>query len=641
MGITRVKMRWLGTILICLYLGPSWVQSNLEFGLTNAFLPQTTFLLGPMEVPCNESLCTGPLAELYCHGEILQNSWQFGLQKTCPGDKLRVPAKEVLEKFQKLSYPMSVDKFRNFCEESFEQVNYLEVVNLTDWRIDPDFLKEISNEKQRKLASELNERWKRLARQFTSDVLTHPDMYPLLPVQNPFIVPGGRFDVYFYWDTYWIIKGLLVSKMYETTKGIIDNFSNLVTTLGYIPNSGNIQLTRRSQPPLFPHMVWEYTKATGTYDKKWLDSMKMEMEFWEKNRTIEVDGHILFAYKTLSNCPRPENFRGDYSIGMNTTMPSEVWRGISSACESGWDFSSRWMQGDTTAALSNIHTDQIVPVDLNVLMANNYRYMALYAEHFLKIEEATSYRRKLEKISEAIQQVLWDDKLGVWLDYDVSLKKKNSNFYPSNVYPLMIPGFEKYADKVENYLKKSGALKFAGGIPSSLPSESLNQQWDFPNVWAPNQHFVIQSFLATSNSFLLQEAAKQAQAFIETVYNGMYKPSGGLTGGVWEKYDARSTAGAPGTGGEYIVQEGFGWTNGAVLDLIWTFRNNHNRLEKSSELELETSQQSALVYAAAGFCAMVAIVMVLKGLIKYKSRQASEDAEAGALLLGENDEDDD
>ncbi|PIC21215.1 hypothetical protein B9Z55_026136 [Caenorhabditis nigoni] len=62
---------------------------------------------------------------------------------------------------------------------------------------------------------------------------------------------------------------------------------------------------------------------------------------------------------------------------------------------------------------------------------------------------------------------------------------------------------------------------------------------------------------------------------------------------------------------------------------------------ESSDLQLEKSQQSALVYAAAGFCAMVAVVMVLKGLIKYKSRQASEDAEAGALLLGENDEDDD
>ncbi|ULT84785.1 hypothetical protein L3Y34_013459 [Caenorhabditis briggsae] len=60
----------------------------------------------------------------------------------------------------------------------------------------------------------------------------------------------------------------------------------------------------------------------------------------------------------------------------------------------------------------------------------------------------------------------------------------------------------------------------------------------------------------------------------------------------------------------------------------------------ADDLELEASQQSDLVYDATGFCAMLAIVMVPKGLIKYKSRQASEDAEAGALLLEENHEDD-
>ncbi|KAF1749248.1 hypothetical protein GCK72_025715 [Caenorhabditis remanei] len=468
-------------------------------------------------------------------------------------------------------------------------------------------------------------------------------MYPLLPVQKPFIVPGGRFDVYFYWDTYWIIKGLLVSKMYETTKGIIENFSSLVVTLGFIPNSGNIQLTRRSQPPLFPHMIWEYTKATSTFDKKWMESMEMEMSFWEKNRTIEVEGQTLFAYRTLSNCPRPENFRGDYQIGMNSSDPSSVWRSISSACESGWDFSSRWMQSNNTADLSSIHTDQIVPVDLNVIIAKNYIILASYSDHFGNFDKAAVYRRKFDQLSDAIQKIFWDDKKGAWFDYDIPTKKKNLNFYPSNVYPLMLPGFEQFSAKVEGYIKSSGALNYAGGIPSSLPANSV-QQWDFPNVWAPNQHFVIQSFLASNCSFLQQEAKKQAASFIETVYNGIYNPVGVVGGGVWEKYDARSTGGAPGAGGEYIVQEGFGWTNGAVLDLIWTFRQDqHQRQEKSEDIEnvtLNRSQQSALVYAAGGFCAIVAITVLAKGLIsRKKQNRRGDDLESSALLLGDDDDD--
>ncbi|CAL2051781.1 unnamed protein product [Caenorhabditis brenneri] len=628
-------MRWMSLLIISSLIG--YTSSNLALG--DLLFNSPKFVWTPLEVPCNQSLCEGPLAEIYCHGEILANSWRLGLEKTCPGDKLRIPAKEVLEKYKKLKYPIKKEDFEKFCNECFEQINYLEVVNLTDWRVDAGFIKDIKNLKYKKLAADLHERWERLARQFTSDVFHHSDLYPLVPVKNAFIVPGGRFDVYFYWDTYWIIKGLLVSEMFNTTRGIIDNFSSLVATLGYIPNSGNLQLTRRSQPPLFPHMVWEFTKTTGQYDMKWIESMETEMKFWEKNRTVTVDGHELFIYRTLSNCPRPENFLGDYNIGMRAPNPSAVWRSISSACESGWDFSSRWMHQNYTADLSSLHTDRIIPVDLNVIIANNYRYMAYYADHFGRFEKSAIYREKFENLSESIQSVLWDESKGAWFDYDLSLKKRNLNFYPSNVYPLMIPGKEKYSNKIESYIKSSGVLNFTGGIPSSLPAHSA-QQWDFPNVWAPTQHFLIKSFLASNNSFLKQEARRQADSFIETVYNGLFDPIKGLDGGIWEKYDARSPIGVPGTGGEYIVQEGFGWTNGAVLDLIWVFNDEHTRQDRSETLKINNAQQAWIVYAAGGFCALVAIVVILKGLIRRKSRQQRDDDEAGARLLGDDDDQD-
>ncbi|CAA94130.2 Trehalase [Caenorhabditis elegans] len=631
-------MRWTPQLLISVLIG--YVQARLEISeLRFKDILSSHYIFKPLEVPCNESLCTGPLSEIYCHGPILTNSWQFGLQKTCPGDKLKVTAKEVLANFNKLPWPLKKEVFQQFCEEHFEQVNYLEVVNLTDYEVQPKFLNEIGNLSHRKLAAEMHERWERLARQFTSDVQHHPDLYPLIPVQNPFIVPGGRFDVYFYWDTFWIIKGLLVSRMFETTKGIINNFSNLVVTLGYIPNSGNLQLSRRSQPPLFPHMIWEYTKATGNYEKQWIDSMDMEMKFWENNRTIAIGTHKLFLYKTLTNCPRPENFLGDFNIGKAAKTPSDVWRSISSACESGWDFSSRWMHNNDTD-LSSIHTDLIIPVDLNVFIANNYRYMAYYANHFGRFDKSASYRQKYEKLRYAIQEVLWDNNLGAWFDYDISIQKRNLNFYPSNVYPLMLEGMDKFADRVEDYMKKSGALEFVGGIPSSLPAQST-QQWDFPNVWAPNQHFVIQSFMACNNSFLQQEAKKQAMEFIETVYNGMYNPIAGLDGGVWEKYDARSTNGAPGAGGEYVVQEGFGWTNGAVMDLIWTLRDSHKKQIRSENLKLDQGQHFALVLTAFIFCIAIAFIVIIKGIIKGNTLNQRDDEEAGARLLAEeNDEDD-
>lgn len=80
------------------------------------------------------------------------------------------------------------------------------------------------------------------------------------------------------------------------------------------------------------------------------------------------------------------------------------------------------------------------------------------------------------------------------------------------------------------------------------------------------------------------------------------------------------------------VQEGFGWTNGAILHLIWTFRAA-NRIEKPGEVSLNSSQQSILVYAAAGFCAFVAMITLVKGIIRRK-RQHGDDTEAQENLLG-------
>lgn len=93
-----------------------------------------------------------------------------------------------------------------------------------------------------------------LSREFLPDVFENPNSYPVLSVKNRFIVPGGFFQVYFYWDSYWIlkgiiciliilIKGLIFSNLMETAYGILENFAEIINFRKYIPNSGNIQLS--------------------------------------------------------------------------------------------------------------------------------------------------------------------------------------------------------------------------------------------------------------------------------------------------------------------------------------------------------------------------------------------------------------
>lgn len=93
----------------------------------------------------------------------------------------------------------------------------------------------------RKFALALHQIWPTLTREFIDEVHLHQEHYPVLSVPNRFVVPGGFFKVYFYWDTYWILKGLYFSKLVETARGMLENFAHMLHFHGFIPNSGNIQ----------------------------------------------------------------------------------------------------------------------------------------------------------------------------------------------------------------------------------------------------------------------------------------------------------------------------------------------------------------------------------------------------------------
>jgi len=109
---------------------------------------------------------------------------------------------------------------------------------------------------------------------------------------------------------------------------------------------------------------------------------------------------------------------------------------------------------------------------------------------------------------------------------------------------------------------KHGATGFVGGLPTSFVQSG--EQWDSPNGWAPTNHMVIEG-LRQSNDIRVQEAAfRLADKWIQTNYF-VYVRSGGK---MFEKYNVESFKSQAGGGGEYEVQEGFGWSNGVILDLL-------------------------------------------------------------------------
>ncbi len=66
----------------------------------------------------------------------------------------------------------------------------------------------------------------------------------LIDLPDPYIVPGGRFREIYYWDSYFTMLGLQVSKRTDMILNMINNFSYLIDRYGYIPN-GNRDLFYR------------------------------------------------------------------------------------------------------------------------------------------------------------------------------------------------------------------------------------------------------------------------------------------------------------------------------------------------------------------------------------------------------------
>ena len=120
------------------------------------------------------------------------------------------------------SFSRSQEILRKFVSENFDKEGTeLEVIIPTDWQENPDFIENIQDEGLKKLAIEMNRIWKNLTRKFSKDKAEIEAKSSMIYLEHPFVVPGGRFREVYYWDSYWTAKGLLLCKMFQTTKELV------------------------------------------------------------------------------------------------------------------------------------------------------------------------------------------------------------------------------------------------------------------------------------------------------------------------------------------------------------------------------------------------------------------------------------
>ncbi|XP_062860598.1 trehalase [Trichomycterus rosablanca] len=521
-------------------------------------------------------------SKIYCTGELLrqvQMAKLFDDNKAFVDMKLTAAPDVVVDIFSNLtkSFPnetVPLSELRVFVSNYFvNNGKEFEPWSPPDWPDKPKILEKISDPNLRSWAETLHGLWKSLGRKISNDVRDNPQLYSMIYSPYPVIVPGGRFTEFYYWDSYWVLNGLLLSEMTETAKGMIQNFLNMVDRYGFVPNGGRIYYERRSQPPFLSLMVESYYNATNDIDfiRQALPMLEKEYRFWMENRSIIVEmdkvKHTLNHYNVQVGQPRPESYTHDVELaeGLPPDAQDKIYTELKAAAESGWDFSSRWYinsAGQNSGSFRDTSTSHIVPVDLNALMCRNERLLATFHRLLGDEKKALVFDNAVSSRIKAIESVLWDGERGAWFDYNFLSNNSHPAFYTSNLSPLWAQCYSQpsMGQLALQYLTKSGGLNYPNGIPTSLSDSG--QQWDMPNAWPPLQHMLIEGLSQLDSAVAKQLAFDLAQRWIRTNWVAYVNYDA-----MFEKYDV-SGDGKPGGGGEYEVQLGFGWTNGVALQLL-------------------------------------------------------------------------
>ncbi|EHN8805933.1 alpha,alpha-trehalase [Enterobacter roggenkampii] len=390
----------------------------------------------------------------------------------------------------------------------------------------------------------------------------------LLPLPKPYVVPGGRFREVYYWDSYFTMLGLAESDHWDKISDMVDNFAYEIDTFGHIPNGNRSYYLSRSQPPFFSLMV----ELLATHDsdalKKYRPQMEKEYAYWmdgvdalqpgqANKRVVKLDdGAVLNRYWDDRDTPRPESWLDDVNTAKsNPNRPAtEIYRDLRSAAASGWDFSSRWM--DDPQKLGTIRTTSIVPVDLNALMFKMEKLLARASQESGDAASVSKYETLATARQKAIESHLWNDKEGWYADYDLKSKKVRNQLTAAALFPLYVKAAaQDRAEKVA--AATSSRLLKPGGIATTTVNSG--QQWDAPNGWAPLQWVAAEGLQNYGQEKVSMDVTWRFLKNVQHTYDREKK--------LVEKYDV-STTGTGGGGGEYPLQDGFGWSNGVTLKML-------------------------------------------------------------------------
>lgn len=438
------------------------------------------------------------------------------------------------------------------------------------------------------------------------------DPQGLLYLENRYVVPGGRFNEMYGWDSYFIIRGLVRDGRIDLARGMVENFFFEIEHYGAVLNANRTYYLSRSQPPFLTSMilsVYDAEKTAGDEDRKWLakaysfaakdhdmwtrdphragttglsryfdmgegpaaESVKDETGYYRKaadyflrhpdlNRGDLVftgadekrGSQALLGYQyTVQVCdPRNTMDRPECDPSSTMSLSSEFYKGDRSMRESGFDVSFRF--GPYGAG-----THHFAPVCLNSLLYKTEKDLEMMAGILGKKDDAAKWRSAANARNELIQKYLWDSKRGLFFDYDFESHKRSTYAYVTTFYPLWA-GLAT-AEEAKAVVKNLKIFEQPGGLVMS--PEETGGQWDYPYAWAPNHLLAIDGMKRYGYK---EDADRIAFKFLSMVADNFRRD-----GTIREKYNAVTRSSETEvTAGYHTNIVGFGWTNGVFLDVL-------------------------------------------------------------------------
>ncbi|KAM5345313.1 hypothetical protein ACJ41O_011175 [Fusarium nematophilum] len=505
------------------------------------------YVNGSVVAPCD--------SPIYCHGQILEQvelARPFSDSKTFVDMPAIRPLSEIQTAFDRLGKPLrNNSQLNDFLDENFADAgNELEEVPEDELETNPEFLDKINDTVIREFAEKVIDIWPDLTRRYAGDSSNCTECpNSFIPVNRTFVVAGGRFREPYYWDSYWILEGLLRTggSFVEISKNAIENFLDFVEEFGFVPNGARIYYLNRSQPPLLAQMVKiyvEHTNDTNILDRA-LPLLVKEHEWWMTNRTVDIkvndDSYVLNRYDVSNTRPRPESYREDYVTANNESYYSEsgevypeeeklsheqkqtLYSNLASGAESGWDYTARWLARPNDAArhnyfpLRSLNTRNIIPVDLNSILYGNEVAIADFYERTGNSSASEEWREVASNRSYAMHALMWNETLWSYFDYNMTSKAQNI-YYPADddtaaidrsgaprgkqiffsvaqFYPFWLGAAPEFLKNnpfavLNAYRRVAFYLdNRAGGIPAT--NFRTSEQWDQPNVWPPLMHILM------------------------------------------------------------------------------------------------------------------------------------------------------